>query len=134
MRTSGEAPSKQPGERVPLDLHRTTRMVASWRLEARPGTPREEKVYVYGATSPPDRLLRAGLRVLVVALAPFRPRPRARLHTRLRAVRRGARRAGPHQREGQHRRAVEADGALAGRCGVGCGRCRCPGGGPPLRR
>ena len=34
-------------------------------------------MYVYGATSPPDRLLRAGLRVLVVALAPVCSGPRA---------------------------------------------------------
>src|SRR3712207_2235771 len=89
--------------------------------------------YAGGATSPPDRLLRAGLRVLVVAMAPVRPRPRARLHCRLRAVRRGARRAGPHQREGRHRRAVGADGALARGAGVVRGGALAPGGSPPRR-
>ena len=63
------------------------------------------------APPPPDRLLRAGLRIFVVALV--RPRPHTRLHRRFRAVSGGARRAGPHPWQGRHPRAVEGDGALA---------------------
>src|SRR3712207_9046456 len=92
---------------------------------------REEKPYVRGASPPPDRLLRAGLRVLVVALAPVRPRTLARCHRRLRALLRGRRGSRANRRHGWCDDPTASDGALARGSTVVCGRIVAPCGDRP---
>jgi hypothetical protein len=90
-----------------------------------PRTVAERRSRNYCGAKPPfDRLLRACLRVPVVALAPVCNRPRTQCHHWLRAIPGGARRDGSRPWEGWHPGVVEADGALA------CEACVVRGGTP----
>src|ERR687894_2590732 len=73
---------------------------------------------VLGETTPAHRVLRAGLRALVVALDPVRLRPLSGAHRLLRPLPRCAGRAGHHPRQERDRRSATADGALASRTAV----------------
>src|SRR5215207_6451549 len=68
-----------------------------------------------GETAPDGHVLRAGLRALVVALDPVRPRPFSPAHRGLRAFPRGARRAGYHPGQDRGGGVGAPDGAVARR-------------------